>query len=211
MRKRSVRRKAKKIAAKVVIPATAIILVFLFILLYTPGHLQFTAMASRGFNEKTPALYEITETDIFSLQDFHAKDISVKGVVLGDTPEQVKKKLGEPDNQFQSVRNRINYEYGKSIGLEDTGLIIQFRYGRVAKMTLKKSFNTFLKGKTKITHTKEEIYSIFGKPDETLFLPLKQGSTIAIRVLQYQAKGIEVIIRSGNENGFALTKVFDSN
>ncbi len=159
---------------------------------------------------QTQAKYELTETDIFSLPNINAKEISVKGVVLSDTQEQVIDKIGDPDNQFSPRSGIINMEYGKQLGLFDTGLIIQLRDGKVRKITVKQPFNPFLQGETKITHTKEEIYHLLGKPDETLFVPITPTSVLIYRLLQYKDKGIEVIIRKQEQNGFTITDVFDS-
>ena len=157
------------------------------------------------------AKYEITETDIFSLPAINAQEISVKGVILGDTYEQVIEKIGLPDKQFSPKENILNLEYGSRIRLFDVGLIIQLRDGEVRKMTFKEPMNALLIGKTKITHSKDEIYFIVGKPDETLFIPVTPTSTLVYRLLQYKDKGVEVIIRKNQQNGFTLTDVFDSN
>jgi hypothetical protein len=71
--------------------------------------------------------------------------------------------------------------------------------------------NALLIGKTKIIHSKDEIYHLLGKPDETLFIPITPTSTLVYRLLQYKNKGVEVIIRKDEQNGFTLTDVFDSN
>lgn len=161
--------------------------------------------------QPSSAKYEITETDIFSLPTVSAKEISVKGVMLGDTQEQVIEKLGNPDKQFSPKPSIINMEYGNQLGLFDIGLIVQLRDGKVRKMALKEPMNALLIGKTKIIHTKEEIYFLVGKPDETLFVPITPTSALVYRLLQYKEKGIEVIIRKDQENGFTITDVFDSN
>lgn len=160
---------------------------------------------------QSPAKYELTETDIFSLPTINAKEISVKGVMLEYTQEQVTEKLGQPDKQFSPKPNIINMEYGKQLELFDTGLIVQLRDGKVRKMTLKEPMNALLIGKTKIVHSKDEIYFLVGKPDETLFIPVTSTSALVYRLLQYKEKGIEVIIRKDQENGFTITDVFDSN
>lgn len=149
--------------------------------------------------------YEITETDIFSLPGFKAADIMVKGVKLGDPYETVIEKLGTPDKQIPVNDRTINVEYGERLKLSDTGLIIQLKDDRVIAFTFKQSFNPLLIGKTKIVHSKEDIYlQVLGKPDNILFVPITPMSALAYKVLEYQDKGVYVLLRKDEQNGFTL-------
>ena len=119
------------------------------------------------------AKYEITKTDVFSDPNtINLREVSVKGVILGYNYNQVIEKLGIPDLQLTPEPEILNLEFGKSLNLEETGIIIQLRDNVVRRITLRKPFNEFLTGKTKITHTKDEIYTdIIGKPDEIFIIP----------------------------------------
>ena len=160
---------------------------------------------------ETTAKYEITETDIFSPENLHtfkAEEVSVKGVMLGDTIEEVTKKIGYPDKQTTATSECVNMEYGKNFGLFDTGLIIQACADIVKKLTIRQPFNPLLQGKTRVIHTKEDIYHLVGKPDDTLFVPISPSSVIALRVIQYKNQGLEFFFRRDDEVGFVLTNTF---
>ena len=154
--------------------------------------------------QKKEAKYEITETDIFSLSNFTSSEISVKGIMLGDSFDQVLEKLGYPDAQKDYPPDIINLEYSKRINLNGTGLILQFKNKILKKITIREPFNEYLIGKTKIIHSKDEIYNIFGAPDEMKFVPIHQGSTIVFRNNMYKDKGLEIYIRKNKEIGFGF-------
>ncbi len=155
-----------------------------------------------------PQNYEITEVDIFSLPSFRAMDILVKGVRLGDSFDTVVAALGQPDTQSVVKSGTINLEYGKNMQLSDTGLIIQLKNDVVVGFTFKQSFNPLLIGKTKIIHSKEEIYlDVLGKPDNIYFIPLTPTSAQAYKVLEYKEKGLYVLLRKDEENGFAIRSI----
>jgi hypothetical protein len=155
---------------------------------------------------------EITETDIFAdLEKIDAHKTAVKGVMLGDTEQEVIQKIGIPDSQLAPKPNILNMEYGIKFGLQKTGLIIQLRDNQVRKITFKKPFNKFLKGKTKIIHTKDNMYiNVLGKPDEIFFIPETPTSVKAFRLFQYKDLGVEVMIDKDKQTGFTITDVFDS-
>ena len=154
--------------------------------------------------KKSVAKYELTETDIFSLENFNANDISVMGVKVGDRTQQLLKVLGTPDlrSDFDGVISTL--EYSKAIGLNSTGLIISSEHGIVTAITVREPFSKFLKGKTKPDYTKQEVYAMYGIPDKTIFMPIEEGSFIVIRVMRYLDRGIDFIIRKDNAIGFSL-------
>jgi len=151
-----------------------------------------------------PAVYEITKDDILSLDNFTAREVSVMGVQLDDSLQDIVNKIGEPDGKRDYAGNITNLEYSSAIKLNQTGLIIHLKNGKVKRITMREPFNAYLVGKTKINHDKAEIYSILGKPDDLKHVPISQGSPIVYRLLEYYKKGIEVTMRRGMQNGLGL-------
>ena len=151
-----------------------------------------------------PETFEIEENDIVGL-DFQAGQITIKGVRLGDTVEQVIEKIGYPDSQASPAPSISNVEYSKRIGLDDTGLIIHFNNGIAKRITLRAPFNKYLIGNTTISHTKDEVYRLYGKPDEIKHIPVSQNSPIVYRSMLYKSKGLEVLLRGGNQIGLSFT------
>ena len=183
---------------KVLIPTLSVIgLILIF----------FVAQGITGFSVNSlRTTYEITETDILSLNKIvHAKQITVKGVVLGDTLETVIEKIGYPDSQTLYPPSIINIEYGKKFDLEETGLILHLVSNKVTKITLKEPFNEFLKGKTKVAHTKTSIFNLLGTPDGVKKIPVKKDSALVMSVYSYERRGIEVVIRKQQQNALVLT------
>ncbi len=148
--------------------------------------------------------YELTETDIFSLKEYNANEISVMGVKVGDRTQRVLEVLGTPDVQSDFDAGVATFEYAKAIGLNSTGLIVSLESGVVTSMTIREPFAKFLKGKTKPNYSKQEVYALYGVPDKTIFMPIEEGSFVVIRVMRYLDKGIDFIIRKDNAIGFSL-------
>ncbi len=157
-----------------------------------------------GNNYNSEAEYEITEIDIFSLENFNANDVSVMGLMVGDRTQTLLEKLGSPDLQTDYRGGTSTLEYSESIGLDEPGLIVLVDNGVVKRITVKPTFNEFLVGKTKANLEKEEIYALYGAPDEVVRMPLKQDSTLVIKSLLYHTKGLEFTIRKNTALGFSL-------
>ena len=165
---------------------------------------------------------EITTTDLFAppiVNTWTAKDIAVKGVMLGDTFDQVIATLGYPDYQSNPQSAVTNVEYGKKLKLPGTGLIIQLKNNRVTRITIKKPFNQLLMGNTTIDHSKEEVYFSLGlgKPDNIFIVPeqalnsahLGQGTSAkAFRLFQYFSRNtLEIIINKDEQEGLSFTSI----
>ena len=159
------------------------------------------------FNESTPQLpqnvLEVTATDVFTNESFTSKDIAVKGVMLGMSREEAINRLGQPDVN-NDVSSRVEtLEFGTSLGLAETGIILQLVDSQVARMTLKPAFNDFLYGDTKVNHSKEELLLLLGAPDKADILPLEKDGSKAFRLFAYTGRGIEVAVR--NDGQLALS------
>ena len=161
--------------------------------------------SSNVFN-KIESKYEITKTDIFAAKDFVGEEVSVKGVIIGDTFDEVIEKIGYPDSQTEFPPDIRNLEYGKKFDLEGTALIIHLKNNVVDRITIKPLFNDFLVGKTKIDYTKAQMYNLFGKPDNIEFLRISPGSVLLYRLYSYDEYGLEVTVRKNVMNGFSLTR-----
>jgi hypothetical protein len=153
---------------------------------------------------KEKAKYDLIETDIFALKDFNANEVAVMGLVVGDRLQDVLKHLGQPDIQTDYPGGITNLEYSESLDLEGIGLIIQINNGFVQSITVREAFNKHLIGETKIGKEKKDIYLSFGKPDSTIFMPIKKDSALLIRVLTYEKYGLEILVRRDQTIGFKL-------
>ncbi len=141
--------------------------------------------------------YEATRDDAFAVKDVSSLFISVLGVHLGSSMEEVIAAVGKPDVQTAPVTDVMNWEYRESLGLEKIGLLFHFENGTVTRITAKTPFNPRLQGNMVINHTKEDLYRLFGKPDK---IQLLSGLT----VYSYHDQGIDIIMDGSKQNGFSL-------
>lgn len=148
---------------------------------------------------RPPNVLEVTEIDVFTRENVTSQDIAVKGVMLGMSREEAIDRLGQPDVNTP-VSDRVeNLEFGTSLGLSETGVILQFVDNKVAKITLKPAFNDFLYGDTKVNHSKEELLFLLGAPDKADILPLEKDGSKAFRLFTYTDRGIEVAVRTSGQ------------
>lgn len=150
------------------------------------------------------AKYEITEVDIFSLDDFNANDVSVIGLKVGERTQDVLNTLGTPDIKTDFKGGTANFEYSKAIGISETGLIISVSNGIVTSITIKEPFQKNLIGETKVNLEKDDVYRIFGVPDKTTFMPLKENSANIIRIISYETMGLDFTVDKNQVIGFSL-------
>ena len=148
--------------------------------------------------------YDLTKDDVFSIPDVTAVDIGVNGITFGDSLDEAIKKLGTPDALRDYPGGMVNAEFGASLQLPGTGLILQFKNDRLMRMTIKEPFNQLLVGKTKIQYTKDEVYFFFGVPEGVDFTPVSENSARVVRVLHYPKKQLDIIVHKGKMNGFSL-------
>ena len=141
--------------------------------------------------------YELTKNDVFSIPNFDVTKISVFGVQLGDSYKIVMDKMGKPDVQQLHPPNTVNWEYNKKIETDETGLLIHMDSGIVTSITIKKPFNKYLTGESKVEGEKTDIYRKFGKPDR---LEVKYPFTY----YYYDNKGFDVIADAGKINGYTI-------
>jgi hypothetical protein len=194
-------RKSKKFVKK---NKNTLTIVFLILILAFAVTLLFNDAPQNISQEKESAKYELTETDIFASKDFNANEISVMGLRVGDRLQNVLESLGQPDIQTDYPGGITNLEYSEALGLESVGLIIHVNNGFVQTIIVREPFNEFLIGETKIDQEKKDIYLSFGKPDSTIFMPIKQDSALLIRVISYKRYGLEFLIRKDQIIGFTL-------
>ena len=155
--------------------------------------------------QQTEDYHEITEVDLFSLQErWDSRHVTVKGVRLNDPFESVIKTIGFPDKQAVHPPNIINIEYSTQLGLNGTGLILHFENNVLKRITFREAFNPYLVGKTKIQYSKAQIYGLFGVPDDVKFVPVRQESALVFRDYVYAAKGLEIFIRKNQQFAFSL-------
>ncbi|MDP3917357.1 MAG: hypothetical protein Q8Q42_03670 [Nanoarchaeota archaeon] len=174
----------------------SLILAVIISLLINVGNTQETT--------RKTAEYEITETDIFSLDNFNANNVSVMGIKVGDRTQDVLSILGTPDIKTDFEGGITNLEYSNAIGLSATGIIVSLSNNFVNSITIKEPFQKHLVGETRTDLEKDEIYRMFGVPDKTLFMPLKENSAKIIRIISYETIGLDFIVSRNKAIGFSL-------
>ena len=152
-------------------------------------------------------IYEATTVDVLSIPHIKASQVSIKGVKLGDTLEDVLKKLGYPDKQQIFQPDITNVEYSKKLGMEESGLILHFKGDILARMTLKAPFNQHLIGMTKVNNTKTQLFNLLGKPDIVKKVPIAPGSFLLMSLYVYENRGIELLIRKDEQNALSFVKI----
>jgi len=192
--KKTVQKSRKQIG--ILVGVLAVLIVLIALVVRSPGQEKETLQRAK---------YELIDVDVFALDDWHTSEVSVMGVMLGDSTEKATEILGYPNAQTMHEKNIVNMEYSSNVGMNGTGLILHFENGILRRITLREPFNKFLKGSTKIQYTKDKMYALFGKPDDILFIPLKEGSALVFRSYVYEDKGIEVFIRKQSQIGFSLS------
>src|SRR3989344_2580913 len=168
----------------------------LFLLLF----LSLTLMACTS----TEKPMEITETDLFSMPKYHSLNVTVLGIRLGNTEEQVMTTLGKPDtiNTYQDQTGEIaNFEYKTLLGTEKIGLVVHLENGIVERITFKQPFNKYLKGKTRIVpeYGKEELFNLFGKPTSKRVMK-------PFQIYNYEDRGLEILFHEEGWDGFTLVR-----
>ena len=141
--------------------------------------------------------YEITENDVLAIKDFTGSKVSVMDVQLGDPYQDVIKKLGRPDVQQLHPPNIVNWEYSKNIDTDGSGLIVHMESGIVTSITIKKPFNKYLEGESRVDGIKEDVYARFGKPD-------RLNINYPFTYYYYDNKGFDVILDAGKINGYTF-------
>jgi outer membrane protein assembly factor BamE (lipoprotein component of BamABCDE complex) len=169
-------------------------LIFLCIM----SSLLITGCLQLDYNQQK-SFYDITKIDLFAKKDWSSDQVSIMGVTLGMTSKEVISLLGEPDLTTSFNETVFNYEYREKLTLKRIGLNFHFEEGKVARMTLKKPFDRFLKGNTKIVNDKQDLYRLLGRPSAIKIL---SGFTL----YQYDEKGLDVIMDGPKQNGLSLRK-----
>jgi hypothetical protein len=145
--------------------------------------------------ERTP--YELVYNDVFT-GNFSSKNITVLGVTVGMTEEELQAKLGPPDvkNEFDFGAVK-NWEYSAKIGLNQTGVLYHMEQGRVTRITVTKAMDKYLAGNTTVQKTKEQVYSVYGIPERTYDIP-------RARYFVYNDEGFEAYLNNNGEYQYAF-------
>jgi hypothetical protein len=169
----------------------------------TPGHKDIVLSVPH-----TPT--ELLYNDIFA-QDFVSTNVTILGVTVGMTADQVKQKLGSPDQSVESDFGGVqNLLYGKSLGLNNTGLIIHLERNFVTRIIITDSMAPLLKGNSRPGRPKETIYGLLGVPNRQYDFPINPASrpagsqTIIGRFFVYNKIGLEVYLVRGTEYQYAF-------
>lgn len=144
-------------------------------------------------------MYEITETDVFSMMDvINSTNIMVMGIKLGDPIDDVLTGIGTPDIQAQVGPDSFNLEYRERLMAEHTALLFHTDNGTVTRITFRPEFNRYLKGDTVLQNkTKTDMYAMFGKPD-------KIQLTSYFTIYYFYEKGLEIVLDGKFMEGFSI-------
>lgn len=144
--------------------------------------------------------YELNQTDIFSLQEWNALQVTVNGVSLGDSLETIETLLGKPDNVRVHQKNVITVEYYKDNNKDEVRFQFFMINNQVRRIMVQKSFNENLMGTTKIEgkFNLTQIFRKFGSSDEQELL---EGT---IRIIEYHDVGLELYYVRNEMKAFAL-------
>ena len=147
-----------------------------------------------NWTPRNESKYEIAETDIFTLTrgNFTSDEISVFGVMLGDSEEDIVARLGYSDVTFiPADESYKNLEYRKRIGITGmlSGLTFHLENNTVTRITIKPPFNKYLHGNTSIGTSREMVYVLLDIPDYQDFLS-------SFRVFYYVEKGMELYFKN---------------
>lgn len=194
---RRMRRKIRQHKNKLVVALISIVVIALLVFLVTSVNLPSL--------KKT---YELTEVDVLAVKGIEGDQITLKGIKLGDTMQTVLDTIGYPDSQTAYAPDITNMEFGKAFGLNETGVILQFKGDSLEKMTFLQPFNLYLQGSTKVSYTKDEFLITFGKSDSVKQMPVSEGSPIVIRVYSYD-EGIQFTTRRGMQIALSFTRLLE--
>ncbi|HLC72495.1 MAG TPA: hypothetical protein VJH37_02840 [Candidatus Nanoarchaeia archaeon] len=181
---RRIKRKVKEHKTKILVVVGLIVVIALVVLLMS------------SVNSPVKELYDLTEMDVLSINGVTGNQISLKGIALGDTQQQVLDVIGYPDQQNIYMPDITNMEFGKAFNINETAVVLQFKADSLEKITVFPAFNEFLVGKTKVNYTKDEFLITHGKPESVKQIPMSEGSAIVIRLYKYK-EGIEFTTRRG--------------
>lgn len=147
-----------------------------------------------NYTPRVEAKYELAEDDVFSLsnENFSSDDISVFGVMLGDSYDKVIEIIGIPDTiEIASDQSYKNVQYRKKIGVSGSYAALSFnvKNDTVDKINIGPLFDKYLSGNTSFGVERSLMYSILGIPDYQDFVD-------SYRVYHYIEKGVDVYFRA---------------
>jgi hypothetical protein len=152
--------------------------------------------------------YEVAKDDFIMLSkgNFTSTEISVLGIKLGDSADDVRKTIGVPDTEFIAAdKSYRNIEYGRRIGINSTDTAITFHIenGTVTQINLRRLFNKYLQGNSTIGKDKNFVYAYIGIPDYQDFLANH-------KVFHYVEKGMNLYVNMDDVDAisFQMPKVF---
>jgi len=147
-----------------------------------------------NYSERPEAKYELARDDIFSVSsgDFTSKDISILGIMIGDSYEKVLEELGIPDTTYIAPdKSYKNMEYRRKIGIGgvSSGAIYHLENDTVTIINIRSSFQKYLHGNTSMGTDRGLTYGIIGIPDYQDFADI-------YRVHHYIEKGLDIYFKT---------------
>lgn len=144
--------------------------------------------------EHTPN--ELIYNDLFG-SNFTSSSVTVLGISVGMTEADITSKLGPADlNDEYNFGGIKNLGYGKSLGLNDTGVLYHLENGIVTRITISEGMNSILPEKNRITGDVGQVYGVFGIPDRQYSYPIadSSGSYYGGRFFVYNKQGLEIYL-----------------
>ncbi|HLC84176.1 MAG TPA: hypothetical protein VJH22_00090 [Candidatus Nanoarchaeia archaeon] len=146
---------------------------------------------------------ELFSTDVLTLLDegrLSSTKVTVDGVKLGDSFQDVVKRLGAPaiiDEYYDDAVLNAKYETADG----KAAYIFHVENETVTRMVIREGVNDRLPSGSKIDMTLEEITARFGKPDRSEDVSL---GTSGYRAYYYDSLGLEIYHQRKKMIGFAL-------
>ncbi len=141
--------------------------------------------------------HELLYNDVLS-KPFVSSEVTVLGISVGMTTEDVANKLGIPDVVDKAEFGRVqNWRYGTHIGLNETGVVYHIEDDIVTRIAVGPPMNQYLQGHSRVGKSKEEMYSLYGQPERLYDIP--RG-----RFFVYNKMGFEEYIGMHGEFQYAF-------
>ncbi|PIN69662.1 hypothetical protein COV93_04645, partial [Candidatus Woesearchaeota archaeon CG11_big_fil_rev_8_21_14_0_20_43_8] len=151
--------------------------------------------------DSDPAIIELMGNDIFTDGKPTTSDIvSIDGIMLGDSMQQVLDRLGNADRFQTFPGNIVNLEYETIFDSEFTAMIIHLENDSITRMTVLPGFGSNLAGATRYGYKKEEVYKRFGQPDK--MEPLND-----YWVYYFDKYGIDVLMKNKVVIGYSFRRL----
>jgi hypothetical protein len=136
-----------------------------------PGFVEFYF----NYTPRAEAKYEYARDDVYTLSqgNLTSAEVSVLGVMLGDSYDEVLERLPIPDVMYIAAdKSYRNMEYSKKIGIGGITTAITYHLDNdvVTRISMRLPFDKYLHGNTSMEQSKEYLYATFSVPEYQDFI-----------------------------------------